>query len=111
MSRIGNLQTAASARVVATQDAFVAGSNNGAFTAAIVDNGPGDSTLNIDPDYPPIAGGLSAGDVVEAQTESATVGNAVAERVSATQIRVRSFATGVPADLAYSITITKRQIG
>ncbi len=110
MAKVGNLTIAGSARVVAAQDAFVADSNNGAFTG-ITDNGAGDSTLDLDPDFPPIAGGLSAGDTVDAQSESATNANCVVERVSATQIRVRSFVAGVATDVAYSINITKRQVG
>jgi hypothetical protein len=111
MARIGDLQVAASARVVLDQDAYVAGSNNGGFAGAPMDNGPGDSTLVLDADYPPLAGGLSAGDTVEVQTEAAGNGHAVVERLTPTQIRVRSFVLGVATDLAYSVNIVKRLVG
>jgi hypothetical protein len=111
MSRVGNLQTVASTRVVLAQDAYVAGSNNGAFTAAPTDNGAGDSTCTLDPDYPPLGGGLTDADIVEAQTEAATNGHCVVERLTATTVRVYSFVLGVATDLAYSLTITKRLQG
>ena len=111
MSRIGDLQIAASARVVATQDAFVANSNNGAYAEPPVDAGVGICTITIDPDYPPIGGGVTAADVITAQTEGAVNGNAVVERLTATTFNVRSFTAGTPADLAFAVTIEKRLVG
>ena len=111
MSRIGNLQPAASARVLVTQDAFVANSNNGAFADTPVDAGVGICTLTLDPDYPPIGGGITDADIIDAQTEAATNGHAVVERLTATTFNVRSFVLGVATDLAFSVTIDKRLRG
>lgn len=111
MSRIGDLQVAASARVPTTQDAFVADSHNGAFVDPPVDAGVGICTITIDPDYPPMAGGIGPGDIIQAQSEAATNAHAVVERIDATSFNVRSFVLGVATDLAFNVTIKKRLIG
>lgn len=108
MAYAGRVRPKASARLSFTGGipAVVAGTNSGLFLEPPVDNGVGDTTLNIDPDNP---NSLAPQDAVVPTVEAAAgvpgVTSAV-ERVSATQLRIRTFDNlGAPLDAAFSIDV------
>lgn len=109
MARQSNLNMDGAVRLVVTIAAvqFVPGSNNGAFVDPPVLNGAGDTTINLWPGH-----ALSPGDVVEGQIEVAPplLNNKAitVERVSPTQLRVRTFLNGIPTIANYALNITRR---
>ena len=92
MAYSGPVRSKASVRVVQTAIAadFVAGTNSGLF-AAITFIANGDHTIDLDPDLLP--GPILEQDTFDASIEGVLEGLIVIERVSATQIRVRTFDT------------------
>ena len=92
MAYSGPVRPKASVRVVQTAvaAAFVAGSNSGLFSA-ITFIANGDHTIDLDPDQMP--GPILPQDTFDASIEGTLEGQVIIERVSATQIRVRTFDT------------------
>jgi hypothetical protein len=110
MARKANLNMNGSVRVVQDADptsaAFVAGTNNGAFAAITPGVLEGDATIDLDDDYR-----LAEADVVEGQIEGDALGSLSIERVSQSQIRVRTYnAAGYNAAKPYSLNLTNRYV-
>src|SRR3990172_12353929 len=103
MAYAGRVRPKGSARLSFTGGipAIVAGSNSGLFLEPAVDNGVGDTTLNIDPDNP---NSLAAQDTVLVQVEGTLAVIALAQRVSATALRVRTFTElGAAVDAPFAL--------
>lgn len=105
MAYQGPVRTKASVRVDQTVAAvaFVAGSNSGLFSGInFIANG--DHSIDLDPDLLP--GPILDQDTFVATLEGILDGKVVIERVSTTQIRVRTFDTaGVLAFRDYSLNM------
>src|SRR3990172_12390682 len=105
MAYAGRVRPKGSARLSFTGGipAIVAGSNSGLFLEPPVDNGVGDTTLNIDPDNP---NSIAAQDTVLVGIQGVAAIIAVVERVSATALRIRTFTdAGAAADAAFAIVV------
>jgi len=104
MAYAGRVRLKGSIRVtVAAATSIVAGSNSGLFLEPAVDNGVGDTTLNIDPDNP---NSLAAQDTVLVQVEGTLAVIALAQRVSATALRVRTFTElGAAVDAPFALVV------
>lgn len=104
MSYSGRVRLKASCRVAnGGVPAIVAGTNSGLFLEPLVDTAQGVVTINLDPDNP---NGLAAQDTVIVTVEAVTAALAVVQRVSATQIVVRTFSdAGAAVDAPFSIDI------
>lgn len=105
MAYAGRVRPKGSARLSFTGGvpAIVAGTNSGLFLEPPVDAGVGITTLNIDPDNP---NSIAPQDTVLLGIEGVASVMGVVERVSATQLTIRTFTdAGVAADAAFAIVV------
>ena len=105
MAYQGPVRQKASVRVEITGGlpSFVEGSNSGLF-AAVTFIGAGDSTIDLDPDLLP--GPILDQDTFIATIEGAVDEKVIIERVSSTQIRVRTFTrAGVAVAVPYALNM------